>query len=642
MQLPVFLDFLTFPLTLTIIKNVVSPASKRGNGGMKIHPSIRQPRSAFLWTVSALAAFTTLFFSFIHTAEQSHSLLELLAFLVLTAANYRFFSESNKRLSQYSWCFGFFMAFSSFLGLRLNQASGLGGWYGALRVLCASLCASPSAASLLFLTFRYCEKAACLPARSQTINDSGGNNHEKARYWGYTCFLFLCWLPVFLAYYPGLFTYDVYVQIPQVVTGSYDTFHPLLHTFLLGGFYQLGGMLGSYNAGIALYTVIQMLLIALVLAYALIYLLRAGCPRVVRIAALLFFACFPVCPMLAISATKDSLFAPALLLSALFLHQWYTNPSLSKNKPFMLRLVLSIALLCLLRNNAVYAVAVFFVPGLFLVRGRKLRLRFSVFFLASLLLFSVISYGTQKTIQAKTGPVKEALSVPLQQVSRVYNLHQEELDCTEKIEEFIPGAYAYTPYLADSVKAFCNVGIGNLREFLALWANLFFQYPGEYIDAFLWNNIGYWYLDDLSHSQIYGVGLAERQGYLLTDTKQGFGVEHLSLFPPLEQLYELLFSANKYQSIPLLSALFSPSFFTWVFLFLCYISLLSKNRALLLSCALLFGNFFILLFGPCVTIRYVFPLILCCPIFFGLSLTGLQRQYTMAMNNRTVTYTDTL
>ena len=34
------------------------------------------------------------------------------------------------------------------------------------------------------------------------------------------------WFPVFLAYYPGLFNYDVLRQIPQTM-GSYGTHHPL-------------------------------------------------------------------------------------------------------------------------------------------------------------------------------------------------------------------------------------------------------------------------------------------------------------------------------------------------------------------------------------------------------------------------------
>ena len=57
------------------------------------------------------------------------------------------------------------------------------------------------------------------------------------------CFLFsffvilLCWLPVWLAYYPGLWNYDPW-QVDQVITGIYSKHHPLLHTLLLGNCYR--------------------------------------------------------------------------------------------------------------------------------------------------------------------------------------------------------------------------------------------------------------------------------------------------------------------------------------------------------------------------------------------------------------------
>ena len=51
-------------------------------------------------------------------------------------------------------------------------------------------------------------------------------------------FQLACWTPIFLAYYPGLFTYDVAAQIPQQM-GSYTTHHPLLHTIYLQFFYYI-------------------------------------------------------------------------------------------------------------------------------------------------------------------------------------------------------------------------------------------------------------------------------------------------------------------------------------------------------------------------------------------------------------------
>ena len=45
--------------------------------------------------------------------------------------------------------------------------------------------------------------------------------------------IFICYLPVFLAVYPGFFVYDAQDEYLQVVTRNFSTHHPLLHVLLL-------------------------------------------------------------------------------------------------------------------------------------------------------------------------------------------------------------------------------------------------------------------------------------------------------------------------------------------------------------------------------------------------------------------------
>ena len=58
------------------------------------------------------------------------------------------------------------------------------------------------------------------------------------------------------------------------------------------------------------------------------------------------------------------------------------------------------------------------------------------------------------------------------------------------------------------------------------------------------HNAGYFGLTDTSFSRIYGT--TNRQGIFLSDTKDGFGIEHTSYFPELENLYERLYTSNAY------------------------------------------------------------------------------------------------
>ena len=75
-------------------------------------------------------------------------------------------------------------------------------------------------------------------------------------------FMLACYVPMFCVAFPGSFAYDVPYQLRQVVTGAYSTHHPLLHTLVLGGLLQLGRALGDINLGAALYTALQMALLA--------------------------------------------------------------------------------------------------------------------------------------------------------------------------------------------------------------------------------------------------------------------------------------------------------------------------------------------------------------------------------------------
>lgn len=89
------------------------------------------------------------------------------------------------------------------------------------------------------------------------------------------------------------------------------------------------------------------------------------------------------------------------------------------------------------------------------------------------------------------------LSVPAQQLARVYALHGTEDPVGYEIIEFVPYADRYDVWSADRVKLHLKVSRpGELWGFLKFWGRELFHYPIEYIDAFLYQCKGYWFLDD--------------------------------------------------------------------------------------------------------------------------------------------------
>ena len=75
--------------------------------------------------------------------------------------------------------------------------------------------------------------------------------------------IFFCWLPFFLKNYPGVIISDSMDQIGQAVTGQYGNHHPVVQTWILQFFLMLGNHLnGELTTGIALYCMVQMLILA--------------------------------------------------------------------------------------------------------------------------------------------------------------------------------------------------------------------------------------------------------------------------------------------------------------------------------------------------------------------------------------------
>ncbi len=437
----------------------------------------------------------------------------------------------------------------------------------------------------------------------------------------YMMVILACWLPVFLAYYPSVFAYDAEGQLYQVMAGDYSTHHPLLHTLFLGAFFRLGDRLpGSYSSGMALHSIVQMFFMAVILAYVLTVLYRQKTSWVMRILLLLFYAVFPVNSVLAVSTTKDVLFSGLVLLYVVKSDQRYHEKQ-EKIKGSDVCFVLLSVLMLLLRNNAVYA-WLLCQPFLLYSAGKRGRLkRYAVLAAATLLLFGLGSMGIKTAVSARSGSPREMLSVPLQQMARTRVMHEEEIDddMRERLDAYLPSEWvfaAYNPYLADPVKNRAVIH-DDPAGLIKTWMELGTQFPLTYLDAFLDNSIGYWYLGDKSHSTIYGVGMESGFGYLSTDNRTmpaGYEIVEHSYLPKLRLFMERLISENEYQKIPVLPVIFAPAFYWWLLCLYIAFFLYRREYGMLAPALFPAAYYLTLLLSPTVLIRYMYPFVICCPM----------------------------
>ena len=82
--------------------------------------------------------------------------------------------------------------------------------------------------------------------------------------------IFVAWIPVFLAYYPAIMSYDCHRQFQEAIRGYiwFNSHHPLVHTFVIRMFLLLGEKIGSYEVGMALFSLLQMSILSVIYAYA--------------------------------------------------------------------------------------------------------------------------------------------------------------------------------------------------------------------------------------------------------------------------------------------------------------------------------------------------------------------------------------
>lgn len=517
-----------------------------------------------------------------------------------------FWRNPDKRLKIAFGLFGSFFMLAMGLGLRLEFHGETGLW-GLVASIGLGIAAGPAAGGAAIALFR------AMSRLSRPLHLRTGH-----AFWIVLALLMLCWSPVLVAYFPGITGYDMDFQVYQIVSGNYSSHHPLLHTLFLEAFYRLGAALGSSSLGYGLHTLMQALLLACSIAYAMAWLSSIGCPRGLWIVLLIFFALSPQHAIMAASGTKDILFAACMLTVAVEICRLILEPSRRKRKRVLLADAILIAAACMFRNNAIYGfIALVFVSFLFF--RRKLGKRV----LAVILAGAVIAEGGMMALSAATGAangsVRELMSIPCQQLARVYDRYGLSIPVGYEIREVLPDAENYAPDRADFTKRSAKVTTPErMTRFLKLWAREALHFPIEYIDAFLLNTCGFWYVNDFTFATTYDEVEGSYVGCMVLGHNASTGIDAPSLLPGLRALFGELFSRNGYQRFPVLWLLLHPALYTWLLGFVLAWAWYCRNRSALFAGCMLLSYLFTLLMGPCAIIRYQYYLMLAAPVLLGL------------------------
>lgn len=378
---------------------------------------------------------------------------------------------------------------------------------------------------------------------------------------------------LFLAKYPGILTEDSISQIEQGLSGIYSNHHPVFHTWIIR-FFILSGqkLLGSVTAGVMLYSVFQVLVIACCFGYVISTLRIMKAPRAFVIIAAVLYAALPFHIMYSFTMWKDILFSAGM---AVFLVTLFRILALRRaGFAACTGLFISGLAICLLRSNGFLAFLLS-VPVFAIMFGRRRK-----GICAVLLLCLACSFVLKNTVLSAMGikgaDTVESLSVPVQQIARVISeqpgmLTDDELALLEKVVDVSKVQGCYTQFISNPVKDLIRETgdqqylVQHKLEYLKLYVRLGVKYPLQYIAAFADETKGY-----------YNSGY---DFWVIADeiTPNSSGIERHTLCPAFESVFNS-FTAF-FDTCPFLQLFRSIGLWVWAAATVLYVSIKKKNAA---------------------------------------------------------------
>lgn len=434
-----------------------------------------------------------------------------------------------------------------------------------------------------------------------------------------TMILLLAYLPYFLTQFPGSYSID---SISEMSSALYSmdnliNHHPVFHIWIISICLNIGRALGGLTAGIAIYSIFQMLFTAITFSFMLYYMAKKGVSVWIRVLTLIFVAFYPPFAFYSITMWKDVPFALALVwfIIALFEMTCYQQ-NFFKSWKWQVLLIISSLLVILFRNNGIYVI-LFTIPFLiFFAKGNRKKV--SILSVGLIAFYLLLKGPIFNVLHIQDGPPREALSVPLQQIARTVKYKEEELTQRQKevIYRYLPVdniGEKYYPLISDSVKDQFNNELfqENKGDFFKVWFELLLKYPRIYIESFLAGSSGYWYPEEIN--------------WIIPDwiEYENAPLEFQQSKKPIItlQTLEILQTRVNKRDIPIISMFFSIGFAVWTVLFLVIYAIYRKKYQLLLIFIPILALWLTTMASPVwCEYRYIYGLFTTLPFLFIMTL----------------------
>ena len=474
--------------------------------------------------------------------------------------------------------------------------------------------------NIVFNAFYKFKNINCKYLDIKKIKNKNLNNiltNEKVIFITSIVLIFIAWIPYFLRYYPGIVTSDSYSQIEMGIGDlELSNHHPITHTGIIAIFINIGlQIFRNINTGIALYSLASMIIMAILGSLVLKYLRKKNVSKLIRLIVLLYYMFYPVNGMYSITMWKDIFFSGMIPILIIIYRELLLNTEmfLSKKKNIVFYIIVSL-LVILLKHNGLYAI-ILSMPFVMIALKKYWRKTVPMF-LTVIILYIFSNILIYDILNINKGSIAEMLSIPTQQIARVEKKYRNELNDTtlEKINNYFKveniGDY-YNPILSDPVKFKLNDKYFNENkiEFIQIWIELLFKYPKDYIESFISNSYGYYYIEATNW-----VVLRET----MDNPNNIMGIEQQPIIN--SKLVDFVSSTIDQRNIPLLSMCFSIGVGFWLIIIcLAYKIYLKEYKNILMYLPILILWLTMIASPVFCEFRYAYPIFTTLPLFISLN-----------------------
>ncbi|MCL1929974.1 DUF6020 family protein [Candidatus Saccharibacteria bacterium] len=452
-------------------------------------------KTAFIMTSLILAVLLSRYFGIDHWHNY---LLYLLVFVACFWSVFDIDKVLNKRLAAHAGVFSFLLTISIFIGdkiipgsdfLRAFRWSDIA-YFLAINLVCFVLVAKV----INWVSNFKLPSSKFKPGRKMWLIASVA--------------IFICWLPYFLVFFPGLLSPDSMEQVKQAVYGAaWSNHHPVLHTAIIWLTLHTAMFLGGdVILGIAFYSILQMILLSTILGYAAYWIAKHSSSKIFYLLSVLFFALNPIFATYSVTVWKDVLFGGVILLLTLQLYDAVKDKGKKFSSPLtMLPTVCTIFLAAFLRSNGLF-VAVVTLPVLAIAFRQYWKTILPVFAITVITIFT-IQGPVFNALQIRKPAFRESVGVPIQQIAYSLKHGNVSEDQQLKLANIIDPQTMIDQYTTDTSngikfhKSFNSEYLNaHKSEFLLLWARILPNNPTSYMKAYALETEGLWHIGKTGYS----------------------------------------------------------------------------------------------------------------------------------------------